>query len=92
MKLLYTLIAVALTASIGVSMAQVTEYESYCQDNDAQCLDREVTFVKQNGREPATDAELVYVYQLKSEDELFQDEPLPHKTRAIVDLSILTKK
>lgn len=59
-------------------------YISFCKDDDNQCIAREHQFLKENGREPATDSELSWVYQVDIDDILTPpDKPQYHTDRLV---------
>lgn len=59
-------------------------YMSFCHDDDTQCLNREAQFLTENGREPATDSELSWVYQVDIDDILTApDKPMYHTDRLV---------
>lgn len=53
-----------------IARAQPPRYTSFC-DGDKACEEREIDFIRLNGRTPTTDSEIIHVYDLKSEEDLF---------------------
>ena len=71
--LILTISAILLnSANVNATETRYT-YQSFCQDDNNQCLLREQAFYEENNRGPATDSELKYVYQIHSDSMLFND-------------------
>lgn len=59
-------------------------YMSFCHDDDVKCIEREHQFLNENGREPATDSELSWVYQVDIDEILTTpDKPQYHTDRLV---------
>jgi hypothetical protein len=67
-------------------------YKSFCDESSAyflSCENRLRGFVNDEGREPATDSELMYVYRLKNDKELFSGNSIKPKTRKLIVRTVI---